>query len=418
MMKQLISQLWNQRRANAWIFTELLLVCVLLWYAIDLIYNYEGAAAQPKGYDTSCVFDLQVETKPVAMLNDDENRRAGEDFSYLYNLIKDYPGVEEVAWHYGTVPYTQGAMYEGYCPHTDSLHTVGCKIRYVSPSYFRVFRLQPIAGTLDEAHWNAAEHPMPALMSAALADSLFHSTGQEALGRTCFNPYWIGSKNPVTNYRLMAVLPQHKMDDYQRYEPFIYLPTPGNRPLFWQHIAIRVHPDQVAGFAERFMRDMQQPFDRGIFFLHHIHSYDDMKATYDIEQGTVNYLNAAYSVILFFVFNLFLSILGTFWFRTRKRRGEIALRMALGCSRIGILRYYVAEGTLLLLAAAVPALLVCLNMQMADLTVHTLMDVTLSRFLGCFLLAVLFLLFIVLGGIYFPARTAMKVQPAEALHNE
>lgn len=417
MFRQLITQLWNQRRANAWVFSELLLVCILLWYATDLIYNYTGAALQPKGYDTSCVFDLQVDTKPLEMLDDDDNRRAGEDFTYLYNLIRDYPGVEEVAWHYGTVPYTGDIMYEGYCAHTDSLHTVDCKIRYVSPSYFRVFRLTPVVGQLDEEHWRSSEYPMPALMSTALADSLFHTSGQDAVGRTCFNPYWLNTKTPATNYRVMAVLPQHKLDDYQRYEPFIYLPA-SDRPLFWQNVAIRVSPDHAAGFAERFTQDMQQAFDRGIFYLHHIRSYADMKEAYDIEQGTVNYLNTAYSVIAFFVFNIFLSILGTFWFRTRKRRCEIALRMAMGCTRIGILRHYMAEGALLLAAAAIPAFVICFNLLVADLTVHTLMDATTPRFFGCFFAAVLLLLLIVLAGIYFPARQAMRVQPAEALHDE
>lgn len=417
MWNTIFNQLWNQRRATAWVWAELMVVIVLLWYAIDLIYNYEGAALQPKGYDTSCVFDLRVDAKPLEMLDDDDNRRAGEDFTYLYNLIRGYPGVEEVAWHYGTVPYTDDVMYEGYCAHTDSLHTVNCKIRYVSPSYFRVFRLKPVAGKLDEERWRRSEYPMPAQMSTDLADSLFHTAGQEALGRTCFNPYWLGTANPVTNYSVMAVLPRHKLDDYQRYESFIYLPA-SDWPLFWQNIAIRVRPDQAAGFAERFTQDMQQAFDRGIFYLHHIRPYADMKEAYDIEQGTVNYLNTAYAVILFFVFNIFLSILGTFWFRTRKRRSEIALRMAMGCTRRGVMSYYQREGLLLLLLAALPALLICFNIRLADLTVHTLMDPTTLRFFGCFAAALLLLAVIIALGVWFPARQAMKVQPAEALHEE
>ena len=37
-----------------------------------------------------------------------------------------------------------------------------------------------------------------------------------------------------------------------------------------------------------------------------------MKEAFDIEQGTVNYLNTTYAVILFFVFNIFLGMLGIF----------------------------------------------------------------------------------------------------------
>lgn len=110
-----------------------------------------------------------------------------------------------------------------------------------------------------------------------------------------------------------------------------------------------------------------------------------MKEAFDIEQGTVNYLNTTYAVILFFVFNIFLGMLGTFWFRTRKNRSEIALRMALGCSRMNVFGYYVLEGILLLVSAAIPAVFVCANMQMADLTVHTLMEPLLGD-VFCFVL--------------------------------
>ena len=40
-------------------------------------------------------------------------------------------------------------MYEGYAPHSDSTHVVGCFIRYVSPTYFKVFRLQPLSSLFN-----------------------------------------------------------------------------------------------------------------------------------------------------------------------------------------------------------------------------------------------------------------------------
>ncbi len=417
MWRQIIHQIWNQRRANAWLWTELAVVTVLLWYGIDLVYNYEGAALQPKGYDTEGVFDLMVGTKPLGVIADADNRRAGEDFAYLYNLIRDYPGVEEVCAYYGSVPYSDETQFEGYAPHTDSTHVVQCYIRYVTYSYFRVFRLKPLAGAVDEARWRPAEHPMPVLMSADLADSLFHAPSYAgAVGQTCFNPYWLRSANPVTGYRVTAVLPRHKTDDYRRYEPFIYLPI--EQPLFWHHLAVRVAPDRVAGFAERFRRDMQPVFDRGIFYLNHVRSYADMKAAYDVQQGTVNYLNTAWSVAVFFLFNVFLCVLATFWYRTRKRRCEIALRMAMGSSRRTVMLHFLTEGLTLLLLAAVPALAVALNIEAADLTVRTLMDASWGRFAACFGAAVLLLAVVIVAGIWYPAHRAMRVQPAEALHDE
>lgn len=220
----------------------------------------------------------------------------------------------------------------------------------------------------------------------------------------------------MTNYRVAAVLPRHKLGDYERYEPFIYLPA--DKALFWQHVAIRVSPDHVAGFAERFRRDMQPVFDRGIFYLDNIRSYDDMKEAYDVQEGTVNYLNTVYAVATFFLFNVFLCVFATFWYRTRKRRCEIALRMALGSSRRVLMRYFLLEGLTLLLLAVIPALVIAFNIQWADLTVHTLLDVSVMRFVECFGGAFLLMALMIVLGIWYPARRAMKVQPAEALHDE
>ena len=41
-----------------------------------------------------------------------------------------------------------------------------------------------------------------------------------------------------------------------------------------------------------------------------------------------------------------------------------------------------------------------------------------GRFLLCFVSAMLLLGIIILLGIYFPARKAMRIEPADALHNE
>ena len=91
-------------------------------------------------------------------------------------------------------------------------------------------------------------------------------------------------------------------------------------------MALRVSPDQVAGFAERFRRDMQPVFDRGIFYLDNIRLYGDMKEAYDIQTGTVNHLNTVYPVDAFILFNTFLCAFATFWYPTLTLLCKSALR--------------------------------------------------------------------------------------------
>ena len=51
MMKQLLKQIYNERRSNAFLWIELLLVFVVLWYIIDLVYVTLHIYYQPMGFN-------------------------------------------------------------------------------------------------------------------------------------------------------------------------------------------------------------------------------------------------------------------------------------------------------------------------------------------------------------------------------
>ena len=49
MTSKIIKQLWNERRGNAWLFVELIIVSVFLWQAIDPLYTYTRISQIPNG---------------------------------------------------------------------------------------------------------------------------------------------------------------------------------------------------------------------------------------------------------------------------------------------------------------------------------------------------------------------------------
>ena len=93
MIKSLFRQMWNQRHANVWVWVELVVVLVLLWYSIDLVYNYEVAARQSKGYDTENVFDIQLNIKPALQNDSVLMSHSAEYLEQIYHLIQQYQGV-------------------------------------------------------------------------------------------------------------------------------------------------------------------------------------------------------------------------------------------------------------------------------------------------------------------------------------
>lgn len=433
MIHSILQQIWNQRRSNSWLFAELFIVFILMWYCVDVLYGFAHAESQPKGYDLEHVYKVHIACNPtqyVACSSEDSLQSLWfGPMEELFRRIKQHPAVESAAMWLGTDTYTRRHMYQGYT--VDSTRVITANIRYVSPEYFDVMRIPVEQGRgrfvaeggsntgssllFSFAEWNPVASVLPAVITRDLADSLFH-TSDGAVGREFMDYYSAGMR-----YQVSAVCAWQKSDDYARYEPFILTPFP--RWFYqWQYlpsVSIRIRPEaDTDDFAARFYQEMAASLQVAPFYLFDVQSYRLQKVERDAAEGITPYIRGARLIVLFFVFNVFIGLMGTFWFRTSHRRSEIALRMAMGSSRSQIRSRLMGEGLLLLLVAAFPALVVCVHIVLADATFTEATDAGWGRFaIGVGVVFCLMAL-MVMAGIWYPASKAMKVQPAEALHDE
>ena len=124
-------------------------------------------------------------------------------------------------------------------------------------------------------------------------------------------------------------------------------------------------------------------------------------------------------IIVFLLVNVFLGLLGTFWFRTQHRFPEIGLQKAIGATNTDITLRLLAEGVLLLTIAFLPSLLIDFGMGYNELTDYY-RGVTLGtgRFIVCAAIAYALMLTIIALGIWFPALRATKANPVDVLRGE
>lgn len=405
MKSVIVKRIWTQRKANGWLFAELFIVFVILWYVIDFLLATFICSYEPKGFDTHHVYHVSIAGNPTLFDQYSEEEWA-DNYLQVFRLIKEYPGVESACYYAGTIPYENGTVVQNYS--TDSLGCIKSFIRMVSKDFFDVFKVDmPDA---DLSAWEVKGYPRQAIVSKDLADSLFKDDRQ--IGRTFFDYYF-----PDKKYQLAGIASPTKLTEYDRYEPFIYIPAEDwmlkrGIPM----LAIRVNPEMEYVFAERFAKDFRERLTIGPFYFSQIKAYDDVKKIYDTQ--TDNYIRSSVAILLFFIFNVFIGIMGTFWFRTRSRRGEVGLRMAIGASRHRIRLELMFEGVWILVISAVPASIACFNIWNTDLTVNTLIDATVPRFIIGITITFLLMLLMVITGIVYPAGRAMKVQPVVALHEE
>ena len=122
---------------------------------------------------------------------------------------------------------------------------------------------------------------------------------------------------------------------------------------------------------------------------------------------------------VFLLIVIFLSFLGTFWFRTQQRVGEIAVRKVNGATRGNILSRFFGEGLALLCVASIIAVAL-------DFALISLIEEYVFQALGVGTsilhigIAVTFavMALLIIAGIWLPARKAMNVNPALALKDQ
>ena len=108
MNKKLLKQIVNERRSNSWLFIELLLVSIVLWYVVDYMFVTLYTYFEPRGFDIENTyrveFDYLTEKSPdyIANRTDEE---AHADMRELLDRLRRRPGVEAVSMSQNSFPY-------------------------------------------------------------------------------------------------------------------------------------------------------------------------------------------------------------------------------------------------------------------------------------------------------------------------
>lgn len=437
-MNDLFRQLRNERRANLWLGVELLVVFAVMWYLVDWTYVTVRTWLQPMGFDTEHCYNLSFNRLTPQAEGYRAEDDAEADMRHLLEIVerlRHRPGVEYVAVSQNSIPYNDGS--NGFGLLIDSVQT-RAMLRWGQPDYFRLFRVQGVAVLTEDGR------KVPTASPDSLAETLRRSTRHVVVSRN----YVSASRYPELGYA--DALPLLGYEGGLRDDgTYSYKITGICEPMRWSHfstteqwggpvgaytllddeiinlgnplyvqVSLRLEPEADTGaqFVEALLDDADRLYTLGNVFLLDVQPFAALQRTMELDD--VNEARTQLCVIGFLLLNIFLGVIGTFWFRTQHRRSEIALRMAFGSTRRGVFGRLVDEGLLLLTLAAVPAALVAFNVGMAELVDVERMPFDAVRFVVAIGVTWALMSVMVVLGIWYPARRAMRVQPAEALHDE
>ena len=393
-------------RSNGWVLAELFLVFIVMWFLCDSLGCLKYTFYRPLGYNIDHVYQLSMITGGES--RDSSMTNADKYLSILQKLERE-PAVEVAALSYWSLPMSGNNSYNSLAVQD----TIGCELRIINATggYTRVFRMK------EDAKRSFAAMPVGSDVTSGnyvmLSEGAADYYKERVPGFSLDTPLnWYGdSTNVVTQCGMIGSFRSYRYG--------------ADAKWVFRRIDENVIRTELRDYGSKFLKEIAPHLDTDNMFIADVVPYTEQQYQFEVMKGDVDKVNTQTVVVLFLLVNVFLGLIGTFWFRTRRRRNEIALRLAMGSTKKQIFCLLMGEGLLLLTLVALPAMLVCYNVGVAEFIMgHTELITTwpvewsFLRFLLGSLGAWLLIALMVVTGIWFPAQQAIDIQPAEALHEE
>ena len=413
MNKKLFTQIKNEWRGNTWLAIELLLVSVVMWYITDTLYCSTATYLEPRGFNTDHCYLISMgklnEKSPdyVAYQKGDEKR----DVLELLNRLQRRPDIEAASLSQNSYPYNGNNSTTSMQLQGDSVIVGGWFIRrMVTPDFVRVFRYEGVNGETPEQLAQMLEED-----KLLASENIYNRYGRK-LRDYQGQPFYWGGDTTETQI-LGAALKTVRYSDYQEARSCYSMVAKMTRADVSKELCVRVRPEHDNDFIARLKADSESQYRIGNIFISDIRSFKDIRRNF--QQAQSNGIRNLVTGMAFLLVNIFLGLLGTFWFRTQQRKGEIALHKAHGATNQMVFTRLLSEGWLLLLIVTPIALLIDFNLAHAELNSwRNGTTLEWDRLLFCGGISFALIALMIAIGIGIPARKAMKIDPAEALHNE
>ena len=331
------------------------------------------------------------------------------DIAELMDRLRHRPEVEAVSLSQNSYPYN-GSNSTAPVQYDTLQSPEWCIRRSVTPDFVRVFRYR---GTRGETPEQLAE--MLERGEFLASDNLYREYHLKMTDLVGKHFHLFG--DTTQTYRLGAALQNVRYHDYRQASSSYSFAHKSDWMDWQKELCVRVREDQDQDFITRLKADSEKQLRVGNIFIAEVTSFQDIRRSF--QQAWSNETRNYVFGMGFLLLNIFLGLLGTFWFRTQQRRSEIALHKAMGATDKNIFRRLLAEGWLLLLVVTPVALVIDYNL--AHLELNSWRNGTTlewDRLLLCAAITFILMATMIAVGIGIPARKAMRVQPAEALHDE
>ncbi len=413
MKRKLLKQMLTEWRSNIWLIVELIIVGSAMAGIMAILFYTLNIRLMPSGYEVNDTYIVQIDNigsdSPEYIEYEDKVTQRNDEVYQLMSRIRALPQVELLGYGQNAMPFNGSYWGNSITNIQDNDTTIFYfNFRTVSPEIPIILNLKGLNGETPQQLSKMIEN------GEIIVTNLENEKKQypaDYIGRE-FSLYY-----DSIPYHLGAVIPGMKRYDCEEPGPALFksYERSGQKISRLSEFIVKIKHGTDKEFIKKIKENPSQ-WRIGNIGILDVSSIEKQRELFNREDNQS--IIGLVVCCLFLLVSIFLGQLGTFWFRTGQRTVEIAIRMVNGATNRQIFRRLITEG-IILWSASLPFIAGIMYLVIKyDLLSDTIYDdIVKSVVYGTFI-SVVFLLIMIIVGIFFPARRATKIKPAIALKDE
>jgi putative ABC transport system permease protein len=397
-IRHLFKLIWNRKRANALIITEIffsfLVIFVVAAISTNLISNYRG----PLGYDYHGVWNVRVDTR-----NRNDEQADAESARNVFRMLRELntmPQVESVAAT-RTPPYAFSTMEGGWVINGKHIYLV---MDESTDDYANVMGMKVVRGRWFRPEDDALNY-RPVVLNINAARALYGTA--EPIGQK----FDVDEKK--VELRVVGLVDTYRKDGE--------LSSPGNM-IFKrvgehgqgservpQNLMLKLKPGTTADFEPTLLKRLQALNPDYTFRVRYV---EDMRRT--ALRSRLALVAVGFVIAAFLIIMVTLGLSGVLWQNVTARTRELGLRRALGATGPLVHRQILFEVAIVATMALIAGTIVVVQIPLMG--VFSWLNPGVYSLALAISLATIYTLTLLCG--LYPSVLAGRVQPAEALHYE
>ena len=392
MLKHLFKLIWNKKKQNFLLITEILISFMVIFAVFTLVVNYYKNYKKPVGFTYDDVWAVNY-NNPNPTHNPDSLAMFYES---IRQTLKQMPSIEDVTYTTDNYPFSDanngGQMnYNG--------KKVGMEPYQTDAHYKNVLNIPVLSGRWFEKQDGVGKYKH-VVINALFKEKLFGK--EDPIGKLI-------EDNDKKKYQVIGVVSETKpKGDYIAPKPVLYnMIDTGS--VFWVNaILIKVRPGADVNFEGKLYKTLSNTMKNSNIEIKHLTNMHT-----SINKKSVIPMIVLLIVAAFLIINVALGLFGVLWYNINKRRGEIGLRRAIGASGNSVSSQLVSESLILATFSLIIGAFFAVQFPLLNV-----FDLPAGVYLMALSLSTVFIYLLVLICSLYPGKQAAAIYPAVALHEE